>query len=214
MSKEMRIDFVSDVSCPWCIIGLKALEQALANVGEAVDATSTSSPSNSIPAMAPEGEDIGEHLMKKYGASAAQRAQTSEMIRARGEELGFEFRQPRPHLQHLRRPPPAALGGRAGLAARLENGAVQRLFHGGRKRRRPRRAGAPGRPGRAWTRRKPSASSSPMPMPRKCASASNSSSVTGINSVPAIIINQKHLISGGQPPEVFEQAIRDIAAKE
>jgi predicted DsbA family dithiol-disulfide isomerase len=33
----------------------------------------------------------------------------------------------------------------------------------------------------------------------------------GINSVPAIILNDQHLISGGQPPEVFEQALRQIA---
>jgi predicted DsbA family dithiol-disulfide isomerase len=34
----------------------------------------------------------------------------------------------------------------------------------------------------------------------------------GIHSVPAIIFNDKHLVSGGQPVEVFEQAIRQIAA--
>ena len=35
----------------------------------------------------------------------------------------------------------------------------------------------------------------------------------GISSVPAIIINERHLISGGQPPEVFEQALRQIIAQ-
>ena len=58
MSKEMRIDFVSDVSCPWCIIGLKALEQALDNVGDTVDAIIHFQPFELNPAMAPEGEDI------------------------------------------------------------------------------------------------------------------------------------------------------------
>ena len=91
MSKEMRIDFVSDVSCPWCIIGLKALEQALDNVGDAVDASIHFQPFELNPAMVPEGEDIGEHIFNKYGAGPEQRAQSSEMIRARGEALGFEF---------------------------------------------------------------------------------------------------------------------------
>jgi predicted DsbA family dithiol-disulfide isomerase len=35
----------------------------------------------------------------------------------------------------------------------------------------------------------------------------------GINSVPAVIINDRHLISGGQPVEVFAGALRDIAAR-
>ena len=82
---------MSDVSCPWCVIGLKSLEQALDNVGDAADASIHFQPFELNPAMVPEGEDIGEHIAHKYGASAEQRAQTSEMIRARGAELGFEF---------------------------------------------------------------------------------------------------------------------------
>ncbi|HRM92680.1 MAG TPA: DsbA family protein, partial [Alicycliphilus sp.] len=36
----------------------------------------------------------------------------------------------------------------------------------------------------------------------------------GIHSVPAVIINERHLIQGGQPVEVFEQALRQIAAQQ
>ena len=80
---------MSDVSCPWCVIGLKSLEQALENVGDAAAAELHFQPFELNPQMAPEGQDIGEHLAEKYGASAEQRDQTSEMIRARGAELGF-----------------------------------------------------------------------------------------------------------------------------
>ena len=84
---------MSDVSCPWCVIGLKSLEQALENVGDAASAELHFQPFELNPQMAPEGQDIGEHLAQKYGASAAQRAETGEMIRARGAELGFTFGQ-------------------------------------------------------------------------------------------------------------------------
>ena len=93
VGKQIRIDFVSDVSCPWCVIGLKSLEQALARVGDAATAELHFQPFELNPQMLPEGEDIGAHLAAKYGASAEQRAQTSEMIRARGAELGFTFGQ-------------------------------------------------------------------------------------------------------------------------
>ena len=40
-----------------------------------------------------------------------------------------------------------------------------------------------------------------------------SGSEAGIHSVPSVIVNHRHLIQGGQPPEVFEQALRQIAAQ-
>src|ERR1700750_2563395 len=62
MPKPLRIDFVSDVSCPWCIIGLKGLEDALARSGDAVTADIHFQPFELNPDMVPEGEAIGEHL--------------------------------------------------------------------------------------------------------------------------------------------------------
>lgn len=85
----MKIDFVSDVSCPWCIIGLGGLEEALARVGDLVDAEITLQPFELNPDMPPEGQNIGEHIFQKYGATPEQSAANREQIRARAAEVGF-----------------------------------------------------------------------------------------------------------------------------
>jgi len=78
MTKPMRIDFVSDVSCPWCVIGLGGLEAALARVGDLVDATITLQPFELNPHMPAEGQNIGEHVREKYGATPEQSARNRD----------------------------------------------------------------------------------------------------------------------------------------
>lgn len=90
-ARKLRIDFVSDVSCPWCAVGLHSLEQALARLDGEVEAELHFQPFELNPQMAPEGEDVGEHIAKKYGMTAAQMAQNREGIRQRGEAVGFTF---------------------------------------------------------------------------------------------------------------------------
>jgi predicted DsbA family dithiol-disulfide isomerase len=213
VSKQIRIDFVSDVSCPWCVIGLKSLEQALERVGDVASAELHFQPFELNPQMVPEGEDIGEHLARKYGASAEQRAQTSEMIRARGAELGFTFGQRDRIYNTFDAHRLLHWAGEQGRQRDLKMALFDAYFTQGDN---PgdhdvlvRVAGQVGldtgeaahilatdtyaaevREGEQFFQR------------------------AGINSVPAIIINQRHLISGGQPPEVFEQALRDIVSKE
>ena len=66
----MRIDFVSDVACPWCAVGLHALEQALRRIGPALQVQLHFQPFELNPQLPAEGEDLAEHLARKYGASA------------------------------------------------------------------------------------------------------------------------------------------------
>src|SRR3546814_17082890 len=80
------IDFVSDVSCPWCAIGLQALEQAIARVGEDASVELHFQPFELNPALAAGGEDAIEHLTAKYGMSEPQARAKGEAIRARGAE--------------------------------------------------------------------------------------------------------------------------------
>jgi len=87
----LKIDFVSDVSCPWCAIGLAGLEAALARVQPAITAELHFQPFELNPQMGPEGQDIGEHLQEKYGATPEQSQKNREAIAARGAELGFTF---------------------------------------------------------------------------------------------------------------------------
>ena len=87
----MKIDFVSDIACPWCAVGLHSLERALARVGSAIPVELHFQPFELNPQMAREGEDAAEHLMRKYRISAEQLAQNRQAIVERGAAVGFTF---------------------------------------------------------------------------------------------------------------------------
>ena len=89
--KTLDIKIASDISCPWCIIGFKALQQALENIGDSVTANITWLPFELNPNMPPEGQDIGEHIQEKYGATPEQSAGNRERIKKMGADLGFIF---------------------------------------------------------------------------------------------------------------------------
>ena len=91
MTHTLKIDFVSDISCPWCAIGLSALEQALASLQGEVQAQLRFQPFELNPQMPAGGQDIGEHLAQKYGSTAEQQAQIRATIRQRGADVGFSF---------------------------------------------------------------------------------------------------------------------------
>ncbi|MGH8418739.1 MAG: DsbA family oxidoreductase [Pseudomonas sp.] len=91
MSTALKIDFISDVSCPWCIIGLRALDQALEHLGDEVQAQIHFQPFELNPKMGPEGQEIFEHIAEKYGSTREQFQGNAENIRQRGAELGFVF---------------------------------------------------------------------------------------------------------------------------
>lgn len=213
MSKPMRIDFVSDVSCPWCIIGLKSLETALQRLDGEIAAELHFQPFELNPGMPPGGQDIGEHLAQKYGSSPAQVEASREAIRARGAALGFSFRMDRRgriyntfdahRLLHW-----AELEGRQ---AALKHALFAAYFTEGRD------PGdhqvlveLAGRVGLDTTRAQQILKSGAYAA--EVRAQEQFYQERGIHSVPAIILNQRHLISGGQPPEVFEQALRQVAA--
>jgi len=214
MPKPMKIDFVSDVSCPWCIIGLSALQQASAHLADEISIDLHFQPFELNPQMPPEGQDVGEHLSEKYGATPEQLERNREAIRARGAELGFTFGMGKRNrvyntfdahrLLHW-----AELEGRQ-LA--LQQALFKAYFTDGEN---PsdhdvleRIAGEVGLdPERA--RQILASDAYGEAVRNQEAHYLNS----GIHSVPAIIINDRHLIQGGQPVEVFEQALRQLAAR-
>src|SRR4051794_38883095 len=87
----VKIDFVSDIVCPWCAVGLRSLEEAIARLDGAVRVDLHFQPFELNPAMPPQGQEIVEHLTGKYGITPEQVAANSEALRARGAALGFEF---------------------------------------------------------------------------------------------------------------------------
>lgn len=86
----LQIDIVSDVVCPWCIVGFKQLEQAIARTG--VSAAIKWHPFELNPDMVAEGENLREHIMRKYGSSAEQSQAARDRLTELGASLGFDFR--------------------------------------------------------------------------------------------------------------------------
>lgn len=221
MTTSLKIDFVSDVSCPWCVIGLRALEQALARVGSDISAELHFQPFELNPQMPAEGQEITEHITEKYGITAAQADANRENICQRGAELGFKFsRANEPgggrhriyntfdahRLLHW-----AELEGTA-LQKALKEALFSAYFTDGQS---PashevleRLAGAAGLDAARAQQILTSDEFASEVREREQFYLGQ-----GIHSVPAVIINDRHLISGGQPVEVFEQALRQIAAQ-
>jgi predicted DsbA family dithiol-disulfide isomerase len=90
-AQPLRIDIVSDVVCPWCIIGYKQVERALTLLPEPVDAEFHWHPFELNPDMPREGEDAAAHIQRKYGRSAEEGKKVREHIKATAESLGFPF---------------------------------------------------------------------------------------------------------------------------
>lgn len=213
MPRKMTIDFVSDIVCPWCVIGLKGLEEALARMTDVVDAEIRFHPFELNPAMAPEGENIVEHIGRKYGATPEQSAATRAMIRERAGALGFTMAMgdesriyntfDAHRLLHW--------AGLVGDQRALKLALFTAYFTDGKN------------PGdrAVLLAAAEQAGLDPVAAAEVLDSGHYAEEVRaeetlwqsrGIQSVPAIVIDQRYLISGGQPPEAFEQALREIAA--
>jgi predicted DsbA family dithiol-disulfide isomerase len=87
----LRIDIVSDVVCPWCIIGLKQVEKALTLVGQDIAAETYWHPFELNPNMVPEGEDTAEHIARKYGSTPEQSRANRSRLADIGNSVGFAF---------------------------------------------------------------------------------------------------------------------------
>lgn len=216
MPTKLKIDFVSDVSCPWCAIGLAALEQALKRLAGEVEAVIHFQPFELNPDMPAGGQDISEHLTQKYGSTPAQQAQIRETIRLRGAEVGFTFSPDgrgriyntfnAHRLLHW--------AGEVGPTPQRDlKMALLQACHGHRQAMDDeavlldavKQAGLDVAQAQAVLASQAHAAEV---REREAFYTSH-----GIHSVPAVIINDRHLISGGQPAGVFEQALRQIAAE-
>jgi len=87
----LRIDIVSDVVCPWCIIGYKQVEKALSLLDKDIAAETHWHPFELNPQMAPEGEDTAEHIARKYGSTPEQSRANRQRLADIGNKVGFAF---------------------------------------------------------------------------------------------------------------------------
>jgi predicted DsbA family dithiol-disulfide isomerase len=216
MTISLKIDFVSDVSCPWCIIGLRGLEQALERTAGVIDADIHFQPFELNPVMAKEGENIAEHLQRKYGRTPEQSAEASAMIIDRAAEVGFVMNR--------------------GPDSRVYNSFdAHRLLHWAGVDHADRQQALKHALFEAFFTDQRNISdhavlldaAAKAGLDRDAAAAVLASDLyaeevretehlwqrRGVNSVPAIIVNDRWLISGGQPADAFEQALRSIAAE-
>ncbi|MCH6485168.1 DsbA family oxidoreductase [Pseudoxanthomonas sp. LH2527] len=214
MSKPVKIAFVSDVACPWCAIGLAALERAMAAIGGDLQVELRFQPFELNPDMAPEGEAIADHLGRKYGLSAEQLAQNGEALRQRGEALGVRIDlQKRDRIYNT-------FDAHRLLHWTGEQGAAQQLAL---KRALLQAYHSEGRNVSDLDTLVAIAASAGLDAAearRILETDTYAAQVRerehfyqqrGIRAVPSVILNDRHLVQGGQPPEVFEQALRQLA---
>jgi predicted DsbA family dithiol-disulfide isomerase len=214
MTQLLKIDFVSDVACPWCIIGLRGLQEALDRVSDSIRAEVMFQPFELNPDMPPEGQDAAEHIAQKFGGGSEQLDASRAMLQSRAAALDFELNfsgysriyntfdahrllywaNSTDRQQQLKL---ALFKANFTDCANIADPAVliAAAEHAGLDGEEAREILASGRYAdevrdaeRLWLSR-------------------------GISSVPSIIINDKWLISGGQPAEVFERTLRDVAAE-
>jgi predicted DsbA family dithiol-disulfide isomerase len=211
---QLKIDFVSDVVCPWCAIGLKSLEQALQKLDGSVSADVHFQPFELNPQMVPQGEDVAEHLAKKYGSTPEQMTKNQEGIRERGASLGFTFNMDKRsriyntfdahRLLHW-----AELEGQqhalklALLEAYFTNGEDVSSHDV--------LARVAGQAGLDAAKAREVLDSGRYA--DEVRAQERFFQEQGIRAVPSVIVNGRYLIQGGQPPEVFEQTLRQIAAE-
>ena len=214
MATDIKIDFVSDIVCPWCVIGLRGLEQALSNVSDLLKADIHFQPFELAPTMQRGGESMLEHLGKKYGQSAEQTKAAQARIMARAAEVGFKMVRDGEtriyntfdahRLLHWAE--------EEGRQAALKNALFSAYFT-------ERQAlddpdvliAAAGSAGLDADRAREVLESGRYSDEVRI--AEQRWREAGIDSVPAVIINDRYLISGGLPAETFEKALREIASE-
>lgn len=212
MARNLHIDFVSDVSCPWCIIGLRGLEIALERLKDEVTVDIHFQPFELNPQMPAGGQNIAEHVAQKYGSTPEQSAANRKMIQDRAATLGFTMAtsdQSRIYntfdahrLLHWAED--------TGKQQALKHALFEAYFSKGQD---------PGNrdvlveaAAQAGLDREDAADV--IESGRYADEVRNDErfwQAQGINAVPAVVVERKYLISGGQPPEAFEQALREIA---
>ena len=209
----VKIDFVSDVSCPWCVIGLKSLEQALQRLDGKITTNIHFQPFELNPDMPAGGQDIREYISQKYGSSDEQIAKNREAMRVRGEELGFEFRMRDRVYNSFDAHRLLHWAGLEGRQQALKHALFRAYFTEGND------IGAhdvlvrvAGEVGLAPARAREILSSDTYAAEVRLQERFYIEH--GIRAVPAVIVNERHLISGGQPVEVFESALKQIAGVE
>jgi predicted DsbA family dithiol-disulfide isomerase len=212
MKQPIRIDFVSDVACPWCAIGLSSLQLALSRLGDTVDAELVVHPFELNPQMVDEGEDLIEHIGKKYGRTPQQVLEAQAELRQRGADVGFTFGTRKRIYNTFDAHRLMHWAGIKGKQVQLKQALLQ-AYHG---------------EGNATSNRDVLVEAAESvgldaaearsvleggDYANEVRAEEEKYQAMGIQSVPSIIFNNRYLLTGAQPAEAFEQAIQQILAE-
>ncbi|WP_085709460.1 MULTISPECIES: DsbA family oxidoreductase [unclassified Pseudomonas] len=214
MSSALKIDFVSDVSCPWCVVGLYGLLRALEILRDEVQAEIRFQPFELNPKMGAEGQNIGEHIQEKYGSTPEQSQKNREVIRARGADVGFAFRTDSNSRIYNTFDAHRLLhwAGEEGLQLPLKEALFKAYFTDG---------GNPSDHGQL------AQIAESVGLDRQRAEAILASDEfasdvrkeeqlwlsRGVSSVPTVVFNGQYAVTGGQPVDTFVGAIRQIMSE-
>jgi predicted DsbA family dithiol-disulfide isomerase len=207
---HLDIAFVSDVACPWCAIGLASLDQALDRTKDEVDATVRVEPFELNPDMGPEGAEVIPYLTKKYGRTKEEIGRTQAMIRERGAEVGFAFGARDYVWNTFNAHRMLHWARQEGRDLELKR-ALLRAYHG-----EGRNPGAPD----VLIELAAAVGLDPVRARAIAEGRDFESEVRarerywlerGVSGVPFVVVNDQYAISGAQPPEAFEQALREIS---
>jgi predicted DsbA family dithiol-disulfide isomerase len=204
MTRKLRIDFISDVACPWCAIGLHSLELALRRAADVVAADLHFQPFELNPGMRAGGENIDEMLGSRYGGGAARMAQMRAQVRERAAEVGFAFNQTADSRAYNTFDAHRLLhwAGTMGRQRELKHALFRANFTDN--------ADISDHDVLAHAA---TAAGLDADAAREVRAAEREWQSQGISAVPAIVIDGQWLVSGGQPAEAFEQALRQVAAE-
>lgn len=216
MTSSLKIDFVSDIVCPWCAVGLAGLERALERLQGDVQADLHFQPFELNPDMVPEGQDITEHIGQKYGSTPEQQAENWQNLCDRAATVGLDF----------------AREGRGRIWNTFD---AHRLLHWAGEQGAQQQHALKRTLLEAYFTRRENVSDAQVLLQavQDCgldverarailAGEEYAMAVrqreqfytqAGVRAVPSVIVNDKYLLQGGQPPEAYEQALRQIAAQ-
>jgi predicted DsbA family dithiol-disulfide isomerase len=214
MTPQLKIDFVSDVVCPWCVIGLRSLERALERIDGEATAVIHFQPFELNPRLPAEGQDIFEHVAEKYGSTPEEFLERREGIRARGAVLGFTFNLDKRsrvyntfdahRLMHW--------AGLEGRQYELQQALFAAYFTEGRDpSNREVLIDLAARVGLDPVRAREILESGSFA--GEVRERERFYGRHGIQAVPSVVVNDQYLIQGGQSAEVFEEVLRKIAAE-
>jgi predicted DsbA family dithiol-disulfide isomerase len=215
MKDSIDIQFVSDVMCPWCVVGLGNLNKALAELKETVTANTSFQPFELNPSMPAEGQNFSEHIIEKYGISKEESEKNRAIMQERGKELDFDF-----NFTEESRMRNSFDAHRLLHWAELEGKQTElkmALFKAHFTHNQDVSDYTVLANLAASVDLDPAAAKGILENDRYAEEVRKQEQFwqqNGISSVPTVIINNKYAITGGQPAESFKQAIEDIVAKE